>query len=148
MASFDLFREMENLRREVDDAFSHFRVGRLLTPDFLPGIGAGEYPRVNLSEDENNFYLEAMVPGIKPEQLELSMLQNTLTFSGERLEAHGKERIWHRHERGAGKFMRTIELPTSVDSEKIDAQYRNGVLMITLPKAAGVKAKKITVQAH
>lgn len=148
MARRDLFREMESLRKEIDNAFGHFGVGRLLSPAFLPGIGTGDYPRINLSEDENNFYLEAMSPGIEPKDLNLSVMQGTVSLSGERKEKMGNERTWHRHERGAGKFMRTIELPMAVNNDKVDAEYRNGMLLITLPKAESVKAKRIEVRPH
>jgi len=148
MARLDLFREMESLRREMDNTFGHFGVGRLLSPTFLPGIGTGDYPRINLSEDEGNFYLEAMAPGINPKDLNLNVMQNTLTLSGERKEEQEKKQTWHRHERGAGKFMRTVELGTAIDSEKTDAEYRNGMLFITLPKAESAKPKRIEIRPH
>ncbi|HEX9778961.1 MAG TPA: Hsp20/alpha crystallin family protein [Geopsychrobacteraceae bacterium] len=146
MARRDLFREMESLRKELDKAFGQFGVGRLLSPAFLPGIGTGDYPRINLSEDENNFYLEAMSPGIDPQDLNLSVMQGTVSLSGERKETQANERTWHRHERGAGKFMRTVELPMAVNSEKSDAEYHNGMLLITLPKAESARAKRIEVR--
>jgi HSP20 family protein len=118
-----------------------------LNPSFLPGIGTGDYPRINLSEDEESFYIEAVVPGIDPKDLDLNLMQGTLTLSGERQADEKKGHTWHRHERGAGKFMRTIELPNSVDGAKVDAEYRNGVLLITLPKQQSAKPKKISVRA-
>jgi len=148
MARRDLFREIESLRKEIDNAFGSFGVGGVLSSAFLPGIGTGDYPRINLSEDENNFYLEAMSPGIEAKDLSLSVMQSTVSFSGERKEAQGNGRTWHRHERGAGKFMRTIELPMTVDNDKTDAEYRNGMLLITLPKAESVRAKRIEVKPH
>lgn len=144
MASLDLFQEMDMLRREIDQVFRG--IGR--NQSFLPGIGAGEYPRMNLSEDDNNYYLEALVPGIEPNDLDLNLMRGTLTLSGERKERDGSGCTWHRHERGAGKFMRTIELPDSIDNSKVDAQYRNGVLRITLPKPQSEKPKKISVRAN
>lgn len=147
MAGWDLFQEMDMLRREIDQAFRG--AGRTyLNPTFLPGISAGGYPRVNLGEDENNYYLEALVPGIEPDDIDLNLMRGTLTLSGERKEKATDGRTWHRHERGAGKFMRTIELPDMVDSANVDAEYRNGVLLITLPKPQSVKPKKITVKAQ
>ncbi|WP_303720847.1 Hsp20/alpha crystallin family protein [Malonomonas rubra] len=144
MAGLDLFQEMDMLRREIDQVFRGIGRGT----SFLPGIGAGEYPRMNLSEDEKNYYVEALVPGIDPKDLDLNLMRGTLTLSGERKEDEGNGRTWHRHERGAGKFMRTIELPDSIDSTKVDAEYRNGVLLITLPKPQSQQPKKITVLAH
>lgn len=144
MAGLDLFQEMDMLRRELDQVFRGVGRGH----SFMPGIGAGEYPRMNLSEDDNHYYLEALVPGINPEDLDLNLMRGTLTLSGERQADEGNDRTWHRHERGAGKFMRTIELPDAIDSSKVEAEYRNGVLLITLPKPQSVKPKKIAVQAH
>lgn len=144
MTGLDLFQEMDMLRREFDQIFRG--IGK--PPSFLPGIGAGEYPHLNLSEDEQNYYIEALVPGIDPKDLDLNIMRNTLTLSGERKEAESKGRTWHRHERGAGKFMRTIELPEAIDSDKVDAEYRNGLLLITLPKPKSVQPKKISVRAN
>ncbi|MCW8859575.1 MAG: Hsp20/alpha crystallin family protein [Deltaproteobacteria bacterium] len=147
MAGWDLFQEMDMLRREIDQAFrGHGR--NYLNPSFLPGIGTGGYPRVNLSEDENNYYLEALVPGIDPKDIELNIMRGTLSLSGERKETVADGNTWHRHERGTGKFMRTIELPDMIDNKNVDAEYRNGVLLITLPKPQSVKPKKITVKAQ
>ena len=147
MAGWDLFQEMDMLRREIDQAFRGLGKSSF-NPSFLPGIGTGDYPRLNLSEDENNYYIEALVPGIDPNDLDLNLMRGTLTLSGERKEEQAKERTWHRHERGAGKFMRTIELPDAVDGAKVDAEYRNGVLLITLAKPQSVKPKKISVRAN
>lgn len=143
MVGLDLFQEMDMLRREIDQVFKG--IGRETA--FLPGIGAGEYPRMNLSEDENNYYVEAIVPGIAPEDLELNLMRGALTLSGERKENDKKGSIWHRHERGSGKFMRTIELPDSIDASKVDAEYRNGLLLMTLPKPQSHQTKKIPVRA-
>ncbi len=148
MASWDLFREMDELRREVDEAFRGFGMGRLLSPVFLPGLGTGDFPRLNLSEDENNLYLEALVPGLDPQDLDLNIMQGALTLSGERKESGNGNRTWHRRERGGGRFLRTIELPAAVNAEKVDAEYRNGILTVTLPKTEEAKPKKITVKAN
>ena len=146
MAGWDLFQEMDMLRREIDQAFRG--VGRsTLNPSFLPGIGTGDFPRINLSEDEESYFIEAVVPGVDPKDLDLNLMQGTLTLSGERRADEKKGYTWHRHERGAGKFMRTIELPNSVDGAKVDAEYRNGVLLIRLPKQPSAKPKKISVRA-
>ena len=148
MARWDMFQEMDMLRREIDQAFRGFGLGRALAPSFIPGIGMGDFPRLNLREDEHNFYLEALIPGVEAKDLDLNLMQGTLTLSGERREHETGSCTWHRHERGAGKFMCTIELPTAIDSEKVTAEFRNGVLLVTLPKAESVKAKRISVEAH
>lgn len=147
MASWDLFQEMNKLHRELDKAFRGSGLA-YASPSFLPGIGAGDYPRFNLSEDKNNFYVEALVPGIDPKDLDLNVMQGTLSLAGERKEHDLDQVTWHRRERGAGKFMRSLELPESVDINKINAEYRNGVLVITLPKKELAKPRKISVSAQ
>ncbi len=148
MLTNSLFRELENLRREIDDAFRGVRITTgLFSPDFLPGLGLANYPQVNLSEDENAFHLEALVPGVEPADLDLSVMNRTLTLSGERRELEHKDASCHRNERGSGRFLRTIELPSEVENNAIKAEYRNGVLRVTLPKAESAKPRKITVKA-
>lgn len=148
MANWDLFRDMDDLRREIDQAFRGFGMGRALSPVFLPGLGTGDFPRLNLSEDENNFYIEALVPGLDPQDLDLNVMQGALTLTGERKENGNDNRTWHRQERGAGRFLRTLEIPMAVNAEKVNATYRNGILSVTLPKAEEAKPKKITVKAN
>lgn len=147
MTGWDLFQDMDMLRREFDQLFRGF--GRPSAGGaFLPGLGTGDYPRINLSEDEDNYYLTALLPGIDPEQIELNLLQGTLSLSGERHSVDVDGATWHRRERGAGRFMRTIELPEAVNSEQIEAEYRHGVLYVTLQKPQQMKPKKISVRAE
>ncbi|NMC73147.1 MAG: Hsp20/alpha crystallin family protein [Geobacteraceae bacterium] len=145
MANWDMFRELDSLRREIDEAFRGVGLGRVLTPQFLTG-GTRRFPLVNIGEDESAVYVEALVPGIDPKEMEISVLRNTLTLAGERKGVQTeKAHVWHRNERGAGRFSRTIELPAEIDSGKVSAQCRDGVLTVVLPKAEGAKPKKITV---
>ena len=144
MANLDLFQEMDMMRRDMKQAFRGLGRG-LFNPTFLPGLGIGGYPRINLSEDEYNYYVEALVPGIDPDALDLTVLQRNLTLSGERAESEDKDYTWHRHERGAGKFMRTIDLAATIDTTKVSAEVKNGVLLITLTKAETEQPKKISL---
>ncbi len=146
MANWDILQEMESLRREIDDVFRGFGTARLLGPTFLPRLSGREYPHINLSEDENNLYVEALVPGIEPQNIDLNVMKGSLTISGERQESESSGRTWHRRERGGGTFLRSIELPIAVNSERVEAQCKNGILTITLPKAEVAKPKKITVK--
>lgn len=150
MMTWNLFREMDQLHRDIDSLFNGYNQGRLLGPAFEPGLGLRQYPKINLRDDAENVYVEALLPGIDPDNLEMNILGNTLTLAGERefLPASGEKRTWHRRERGSGKFMRTIELPVEIIDDKVKAEYQNGLLRITLPKAAEAKPKKISVKVR
>jgi len=141
---------MEELRREVDRLFESFvsdsgPVARRAV--FLPGYAARQYPLVNLYDDKDNVYVEALAPGVNPESLNLSLQGATLTISGEKTAACDlPAEDYHRCERSAGKFVRTIELPSPAESDKVEAVYRNGLLLITLPKVEAAKPKQIQVK--
>ena len=141
--------EMEALRREIDRAFTNVLPGGSAGGSqaaFLPGRAARAYPLINLAEDKDNVTIEALAPGIDPNALELTVVRNTLTIAGEKLAPRvNSDEAWHRSERAAGKFVRTIELPVDVDSERIQAQYINGLLKITLPRAEAAKPRQIQV---
>ncbi len=145
MASWDMFRELDTLRREIDAAFRGVGNGRLSAPSFLNGTG--RFPQVNLREDENHLYLDALVPGVEPADLEMSIMGSTLTLAGVRKEFDptGNAHVWHRNERGIGRFQRSIELPGEIDNGSIAATCRNGILTVTVNKAESAKPKKIAI---
>ncbi|HJV33637.1 Hsp20/alpha crystallin family protein [Geomonas sp.] len=144
MATWDVFKELDSLRRELDDAFSGAGFGRPFGPTFLSPVTARRFPLVNFSEDEGNFYVEAMVPGVDAKEIELSVLRNTLTISGERKPfAERRGQIVHRSELGSGRFSRTIELPVDIDPDRITANYKDGIMLVTMAKAEHAKPKKI-----
>lgn len=147
MLSWDVFREMEQLQRDIDDVFRDAGQGRLFSPS---SRGVRHFPRINLREDDDNLYCDALLPGVDPKQVEINMLGSTLTVAGERRgnDDAANGRTWHRRERFQGKFMRTIELPLQVEVEKVKAEFRHGLLSITLPKAAAAKPKAIDIQVH
>jgi HSP20 family protein len=150
MAQWNPFADMENLRREVDRAFEEFGAapasGRRVA--FLPGRGPRSYPLMNLLEDQDHLYLEALTPGIEPQSLNVSIMRNTLSLSGEKTRISGdvQPEAFHRSERSAGKFVRTFDLPTEVDETRIRAEYKNGLLVITLPKAEKVRPRQVEVK--
>ena len=150
MRTWDLFKEMDQLHREIDGLFNGYNRGRLFGPAFEPGLGLRHYPKINLRDDDENVYVEALLPGVDPDQIEMNILGNTLTLAGERAAADlGDEKCtWHRRERGIGKFMRTIELPVEIVADKVKAECRNGLLRVTMPKAAEAKPKKISVKVR
>ena len=144
----DILREMELLRREIDGAFKGFGVGAFLEPSFLPGVSLQRFPQVNLSQDQNNVYVEALVPGVDIKDLELTVMRGVLTLSGERRDEQGNKKTWHRRERGYGKFMRSIDLPCEVNADQVVAKFDSGVLWVTLPIQEQAKPKKISVKMH
>ncbi|MFZ5876007.1 MAG: Hsp20/alpha crystallin family protein [Nitrospirota bacterium] len=145
----DIIHEMDALRREMDRLFA----GTTATPRrtaFLPGRGARQYPLVNTNQDSDNLYVEALMPGIDPKTLHVAVVRNTLTISGEKLRRpagapDAAEEAYHRSERAAGKFSRSLELPVEVDDQRVAARYEQGVLRITLPKAESAKPRRINV---
>jgi len=114
----------------------------------FPGL-AVSYPPVNIWEDDNNVFAEAELPGMPLDKLEIYVNEgNLLSIQGERQAGDTQKGVWHRQERGFGKFTRTIKLPVTVDADKVEAKFENGVLFITLPKAELAKPKKINVKAE
>ena len=152
MATWDPFREMLELRRELDRTFDSFVTGRQPGSPriaFLPGRGARQYPLVNTYEDQDNVYVEALAPGVKTDSLDLQYQGTTLTISGEKPAPEvSSEESFHRSERAAGKFVRSIELGVPVDDAKVEASYKNGLLTVKLPKAESAKPRKIVVSVN
>jgi HSP20 family protein len=150
MAIWDPFNGMESLHREIDQAFE--RAGPQFPPmfrtAFLPGRGAREYPLINLYDDQNTLYVEALAPGADPASFNIAVAGETLTLSGEKRRAAGeiKPEAFHREERAAGKFVRSIELPMEVEENKVKAEYKNGLLLVSLPKSEKAKPRQISVQ--
>jgi HSP20 family protein len=107
---------------------------------------AGLFPVLNLTEDHERYYVRAQLPGVKAEALELQLNGRKLVLAGERsLDVEDDQARYHRRERRGGKFTRVIELPGDVDADQIDAAMRDGILMVTIPKAEASKPKQITV---
>jgi HSP20 family protein len=150
MATWDPFDGIELLRREIDQAFE--RAGPQLPPvfrtAFLPGRAAREYPLINLYDNKEAVYLEALAPGADPASLNISVSGDTLTLSGEKRRSAGdvKPEAFHREERAAGKFVRNIQVPVEIDDGKVKAEYKNGLLLVTLTKAEKAKPRQVSVQ--
>jgi HSP20 family protein len=103
---------------------------------------------MNISEDDNNFYVDALAPGIDPKTLNVSVTGNQLVLSGEKkpLSDSVKAESIHRSERNGGQFARSLSLSMDVDNEKVQANYVNGILKITLPKSEAAKPKQVQVK--
>lgn len=109
----------------------------------------GRYPALNLWEDGDVLFVEAELPGMRLEDLEIYVSEgNRLSIKGERKEPElGEKGTWHHRELGFGTFARELILPIDVDSEKVEARLAHGILTIQLPKSEAVKPRKITVKA-
>jgi HSP20 family protein len=117
------------------------------TDDTFANLGSGVFPPMNVTQDDDNFYLRAEIPGIKPSELSISAVRNRVSLSGEREIKPEHERVsYHRRERAEGTFNRTVTLPTEVDAARVDARYADGILTLTLPKAEEAKPRQITVR--
>lgn len=146
MANWDIFKELDSMRRDIDETLRTYGVGRTLPVGFL-SPARNRFPLVNVSEDAANVYVDALVPGVDPNQMDLSVLRNALTIAGERKSPlDEKGQVVHRSELGFGRFSRTIELPGEIDPDKITAGSTNGVLRVTLAKAEHARPKKIEVK--
>ena len=150
MAELGPWQTLEALRRELDRVFDETgtRNEPFFRTAFLPGRAARRYPLTNLYEDKDTLYLEALAPGVDPATLDLKVVDNTLSIVGEKRRVAGdvKPEAFHRSERATSKFVRHLQLPVEVDEDKIRADYKEGLLIVTLPKAEKAKPKQITVQ--
>jgi HSP20 family protein len=103
-------------------------------------------PTVDVSEDKESVIIKAEMPGMKKEDVKISVQDNVLTLKGEKKqEKEEKDKNYHRIERSYGSFCRSFQLPTSVKTDKIKANYKDGVLSVTLPKTEEVKPKEIPI---
>ena len=102
---------------------------------------------LNVWEDGDALFAEAELPGVKSEDLEISVMAGDLTIQGRRNTMAGDGVSFHRQERGAGQFNRVVRLPFEVDAQRVEASLRDGVLLVKLPKAESAKPKKIAIRA-
>mgnify|MGYP001546613226 CR=1 FL=1 len=143
------FKELDAIRKEVDRVFDgYFPQGnKHLYSAFLPGSCARSYPLLNVTENSEEYTVEALAPGLDVETIEVTVKEKTLTLSGEKKGLSDVENDkYHRNERSTGRFTRTLTVETEIDADKVAARYTNGLLIITLPKAESAKPKSIEVK--
>ncbi len=137
------FEEMDRLRREMN---------RLLASTFESAwpwrrVAPG-YPAMNVWANDEGVIITAELPGVNPEDIDIAVDGDTLTLTGSRKpEEHDEEIVYHRRERGYGKFSRVLQLPFQVDVDKVEANFSKGVLSIVLPRAEADKPRKIAVKS-
>jgi len=106
-------------------------------------------PAIDIEENNGNLMVRAEIPGMRKEDIKVSVKEDMLTISGERKrENETKEKTFHRIERSYGQFRRMIRLPATVDADKVKATYKDGVLNVTLPKPESMKPKHIDVEIN
>jgi len=142
---YDPFRDLRSLQQEVNRLFT----GNFARAFDQEGFAGGSWsPSVDIYENKDQIVLEAELPGMNREDFDLSVENNTITLRGERrFEKKDDTDNYHRVERAYGSFTRSFTLPNTVSSEGATADYRNGVLRVTLPKREDTKARRIEVKS-
>jgi len=136
LSLWEPFGELGRFQREMERSFAGLRPG-----------ARGEFsPAVDVHEEKDAIVVRAELPGVKREEIDVSVDGNVLTLKGERkLEKEEEGKRYHRVERAYGSFVRYFQLPTTVDAERIEAKLADGVLTLRVPKKEAVKARKINV---
>ncbi len=141
---WDPFANLSDIQQEMNRLFNT-SLGRTATRD-LNGLFA---PAIDVAEDKDNYVVKAELPGLTKDDVSVTLEDNYLTIRGEKKhEAEDKGANYHHKERAYGSFSRTIGLPTTVDAQKIGAQFKDGVLQVTLPKSEAAKPKQIEVKVN
>jgi len=139
------WRGMETLRQEMERVFDRFFEPRW---DEFEAVGAWA-PKLDFSETKDAFVVKAEVPGVEQKDISVSIQDQMLTIKGEKhKEKEEKDEKYHRVERSWGAFARTIALPAGVDTGKVDATFKDGVLSVKLPKTPAAKGTTIPVKAE
>lgn len=137
---YDPFRTFDILRARLDQALRDL--------DDNQTRARPVWPRVNLYDRGEAFEVQAEVPGLREEDLDISATGESLTIKGERKVATPEGYTVHRSERGAHRFARTVAMPAKIDASEVSAALKDGILTVTLPKRPESKPRSITVKAH
>jgi HSP20 family protein len=142
------FRDMVSIQDEMNRLFDDFFGG--VPSRFVGDWSSSEWtPSVDISETKDEIVVRAEVPGMKKDDIKITLQDNVLTLTGERKqEKKEKETNYYRMERAYGSFVRSFNLPTVVQADQIKASYKDGILSITLPKAEEVKPKQIPIEIN
>lgn len=135
-------QEMDRMQNQVRQWFDEVSTAA------RPALAPAAFPAFNAWEDSESFYVEAELPGLKLEDVEIYVSEErVLTVKGQRSELVQSKGKWLRRERGFGAFERSLQLPGPIDADRVEASLRNGVLTVTLPKAPEIRPKRIEVKA-
>jgi HSP20 family protein len=140
---FEGFQSLRRLNSVLDEAFANWPFQQ----ENGSSITSSWYPACDVFEDKDSVKIVAELPGVKPEDVKLSLEHNLLTIRGEKKqEAEEKSERIHRYERTYGAFERAFVLPNTVDGDKITAEYQNGVLTVVVPKVERARPREIPVR--
>lgn len=140
----DLGNLQDRMNRLFDESFRGVAPRPGAEEDWA--LGGSWAPAVDIYEQEGNIVLKAEVPGVDPKDVDILVENNVLTLGGERkFDADVKKESYHRVERSYGTFTRSFTLPNVVDTDKIKAEYKEGVLRVTLPKKDEAKPRQISI---
>jgi len=145
LTTWPSFGRLSDLRDEIDRLFESPLTELTRTSNLL----SGWTPALDVYEDKDNYTVKAELPGMKKEEIEVSLHEGTLSISGERKsESKHEDAEVYRAERFFGRFQRTVSLPSAVAVDKVKAAYKDGILTITLPKTEEAKPKHIDVAVN
>ncbi|MGI8431709.1 MAG: Hsp20/alpha crystallin family protein [Chthoniobacterales bacterium] len=145
LSTWPSFDRWANLRDEMN---SLFELPLASASGRQAQLFNGWNPALDLYQDADNVSAVVELPGMRKEDIEISLHDGTLTVAGERQSAPGEDEKAERTERFSGKFRRSVTLPTRIDAGKVSATYKDGILTVTLPKAEEAKPKKIEVSVE
>ena len=133
----DIFAVQDDMNRMLDSFFGEIR----------GDDGAMLAPPVDVSENNDNFVVTAELPGLKKDEIKITIQNNVLTITGsKKKDSESREDLIHRVERSFGSFCRTVSFPAAVDQAKIDADFKDGILTISVPKVEEARPKEITIR--
>jgi HSP20 family protein len=138
---YDIFSEMDRLQRAMDQVFD-------LSPN-IRGFGRSGFPALNIGGTGDSVEVYAFAPGLNPESIEIHLERNTLSLSGERksnLPGSDEKATVHINERFSGTFRRVVNLPEDIDSDNVTANYRDGVLHVSIKRKQSAVPRRISIQ--
>ncbi len=141
----DVTRDLDTMQKRMNRLFNDFFSGREGDGDEL--MAGAWSPAVDVVEHDDSFVIEAELPGMNKDDIKISVTNDVLTIRGEKkIEKEDKKKNYHRMERSYGSFSRTFALPGNVKADKVDAEFKNGILTVTVPKSEEAKPKQIDVK--
>ncbi len=136
---FDVGKTLEEMDRVL---------GRMGRPLGLRSVPRGTFPAINIYQLDDAVVLTAEAPGVQPEDLDVTVLNDSVTLAGRRAETNRpQDNRFYRRERPTGPFSRTVTLPDKIDPDSVKAEYHNGILTVRMTKAEEAKARKIAIKS-